>query len=1084
MRLLQLNLCGVGPFATLQSLDLATVGQTGLFLLEGPTGSGKSTLIDAMVFALYGHVASSTSEETRMVSTHRQRDQVPYVDLTFELTSGVYRIVRTPKFDREKKRGEGTTLVNQTAKLWRLPQFTTAPTCREDEPPGAVSLSTRASEVGSEVTRLIGLNREQFVQTVVLPQGEFATFLHAPGEKRRELLQHIFGTQHYEAMQAIFSARGKQAEADTLASQESLKTAAVVLGRATEASDTDAAHLEAAARELDLATLTQGGGDLVAAAQRRADTAEAAAATASATESDARVARDRLAAQVEAFSTWRAATQRVASLEERRPSVDAQRTAVALARRAAHVATAHTQLELARGKLRATEASWGEAVTRAVSAGQLELRAPGATDQSAGGAGSASEAGEADASREVGGQVAAVALSEHLTPDADLLGRLNALAEAYVAAISRRARLVALERELPARLAAWEREAAALAESRRDIEAFAATLGERTAQREALDLELTHSKAAAAGLDAANTAHQAAVERQRKVEAHAALTRNLEAAVAAQRTAEATNAKAQRARDDLTARRLRYVAGELAPHLRDDEPCPLCGSLEHPNPAGDGDKAVDLKTVNAAQRAAETAFAAAETARGNTERLHLESSQAEAELGDDTADSVSALVAATAATLHAVRAAMTRRDTLDATLREHDLLTLSLREQHEKRVQAATREATRLESQRENLTHDQAEVSGPVTQATLQAADEAANAVAKALATECRHVIEAAAAVSTAIRHTDSEAAAQGFATVADGLAAHWQTERLDRATEAITEFDRDLTAAVTRLNDSKCVDIAGVFETWRATNGATAATLGEVAEAPDDADIAAFELSLTAAHAERTQAHDEALARYSELRDRSAQANKTRADAVRENASMQAAIALHGARVAAARPLIRLKALAEGKEGNQRKMTLSTYVLLQRFERVVAAANVRLAGMLYGRYHLESHESKEGKSRSHNLGLGLAVRDLHTDTTRAPKTLSGGETFCVSLALALGLADTVSEEAGGIALDTLFIDEGFGSLDHEALEQVQRELDRLRAAGRCVGVVSHVEDMKQSIAEKISVRRGRHGTSTVTVCA
>ena len=180
------------------------------------------------------------------------------------------------------------------------------------------------------------------------------------------------------------------------------------------------------------------------------------------------------------------------------------------------------------------------------------------------------------------------------------------------------------------------------------------------------------------------------------------------------------------------------------------------------------------------------------------------------------------------------------------------------------------------------------------------------------------------------------------------------------------------------------------------------------------------------------------------------------------------------------AAPVVRMAELATAGDRNLRKVTLPTYVLLRRFEQVIDQANDRLESMTHGRYSLQRTDEKEGRSRK--LGLGLVVIDhLPVDTARETQTLSGGETFLASLAMALGLSDTVTAEAGGISLDSLFVDEGFGSLDPESLDMVMGQLEKLRAGGRNVGVVSHVTEMKQRIAERISVRKLPDGSSTLT---
>src|SRR5690606_32384256 len=167
----------------------------------------------------------------------------------------------------------------------------------------------------------------------------------------------------------------------------------------------------------------------------------------------------------------------------------------------------------------------------------------------------------------------------------------------------------------------------------------------------------------------------------------------------------------------------------------------------------------------------------------------------------------------------------------------------------------------------------------------------------------------------------------------------------------------------------------------------------------------------------------------------------------------------------------------------NSRQLTLATYVLMRRFEEVVAAANARLVTMSSGQFELERSDEREDV-RTRRTGLAMRVVDHRTGVARDPRTLSGGETFYVSLCLALGLADVVAAEAGGIDLGTLFIDEGFGTLDADTLDVVLSELGRLRDGGRVVGVVSHVDALKQSVAERIEVRRRADGSSTLTARA
>jgi exonuclease SbcC len=172
-----------------------------------------------------------------------------------------------------------------------------------------------------------------------------------------------------------------------------------------------------------------------------------------------------------------------------------------------------------------------------------------------------------------------------------------------------------------------------------------------------------------------------------------------------------------------------------------------------------------------------------------------------------------------------------------------------------------------------------------------------------------------------------------------------------------------------------------------------------------------------------------------------------------------------------------RLAGLAAGTSAeNEIRMRLESYVLAARLEQVAAAASVRLARMSAGRYTLVHSDARPGGRR--RSGLGLHVIDSWTGAERDTATLSGGETFSASLALALGLADVVTDEAGGTRLETLFIDEGFGSLDEQTLDEILDVLDSLRERDRCVGIVSHVPDLRQRIPTQLEIVKSRHGSA------
>jgi exonuclease SbcC len=303
-------------------------------------------------------------------------------------------------------------------------------------------------------------------------------------------------------------------------------------------------------------------------------------------------------------------------------------------------------------------------------------------------------------------------------------------------------------------------------------------------------------------------------------------------------------------------------------------------------------------------------------------------------------------------------------------------------------------------------------------------------------------------------------------AALAGRSAAHEQAEH-EAAIQGFTSLD-ETRAAV--LDAAAMAALETEVQAW-------VSSLAGLTTAAEAGDLAGLDPNRAAEVQARAGAAAEDLARAIAAEQEVRRAH----DAARARADVRAAEESLDRLVEQTEPVIRLAALVKGTEGH-RRVSLTTYVLRHWFSQVVAAANVRLTAMSSGRYELR--RTDEGGTRRERAGLTLAVIDRHTGTARSPASLSGGETFYTSLALALGLADVVRAEAGGVDLDTLFIDEGFGSLDAATLDEVMAVIDDLRDRGRVVGIVSHVTDLKDRVPERLEVRRLPDGSSTMRVVA
>jgi exonuclease SbcC len=1054
MHLRTMTLQALGPFAGTHTIDFAELGASGLYLLEGPTGAGKSTIIDAVVFALYGKVASAATSDDRLRSGYASDDVDTVVDLVFETGSGVYRVRRTPERLRAKKRGTGLTKQNATIKLWRL--------ASADDVDGGELLSTRLDEAGPEIQRVIGLDRAQFVQTIVLPQGEFASFLRADPEQRRGLLQKVFGTEVYERVQERLVAMRREAQASVEAARTSVAIAAAHFVGAASVTD-EPAFVEGRARSAagdgpaGVGPASDGpasdgpagdgsgadgvaadGGDVAGDGRPRLATASELRALGEAGDPELLAA-----AQAHATALAHEAERAAATDDAARASLDSARAALDEARTLADAVRRRDVLLAEWAQLRSGAEVHAEAVARR----DLARRAAVVGSLLA---------GVDTAQRSVDRAEAEVGRLRADEPD---LARLDAEAlagmrERLAGEAGRLAGAAQLERSLPGR--------------RRELAAQEAALGAAMAERARLTAELTarpllrsdlvdamdalgdpvaELAVVRAELAAAGDRHAAA---QRAEALEGQLTEARRTAVTALEAAQ----HAVRTEADLRGRRLAGMAGELALALRPGDPCPVCGSAGHPAPAAlaaDHPVAEQVASAEQARLRAEAGSGAAAAAVARlTERLEAQRALAGAPLAE-----LEALVEDLTARAARAEDARLRLAAARQQLQSHDAESDVLLD--------------RARSLDVAVARGQATIEGLVT--GLEADDKEVDAAR-------------VGAPTVAARLAEIEAQAQSVAALARALTA--ATTAQDDLRTRLRELDRGLT-------EHGFVDADAARDAWLAPDALAAM----------ERSIAAFEAAVARVDAGLADPAVAGLADDVVVDVPGAQAACEEAEGRAATAARQATLAARCAGAAtdglvevtralrayatardAAAPVTRMADLASASGGdNALRLTLATYVLARRFEDVVAAANDRLAGMSDGRFELVRSEEREDVS-SRKRGLSMKVFDHRIEAERDPRTLSGGETFYVSLCLALGMADVVTAEAGGIDLGTLFVDEGFGTLDPETLEAVLVELGKLRAGGRVVGVVSHVEALKQSIAERIEVRRLPDGSSTLAVRA
>ena len=1007
MRIHRMRLEGLGPYAQAQDVDFDRLNAAGLFLLDGPTGAGKSTVLAALCFALYGTVPGGRSAESLVTTLREPGAVIPEVQVEFTVQGRRFEVVRSPKHERPRRRrsaaGGATVTTQATVSLReRVDGEWTAPL-------------TRADEVGQQIAAVLHLDAEQFMQVVLLPQGQFAQFLTAKSDERRVLLRRLFGTQRFDGVEEHLRVETARLDTAVAVDADVARTARAQLAEALHEALGPDWHAPEPSPDTD--------DRLLALAAERAgrahEDARADLATARAAEQRARVTareletRGRDLAAAEAWASRRrdhdaeaetaAARRRAVDAHERAGRVLAAAQRATAAADAAGTASETVTEALAHVEDEPTAAAWLAAA-----------RADGAAD--------------APASRQA-------------------LGEAERAAEAVARAVQDRARMGELEQEAAAaaeRRAEIGRDRAALVESRPEREAAVAAHRaavergtERLGAREAVDRAVSEAAA-------------------RRTAAEAAAARAVEVETAARAHREAQERRREAAERHVGLLRARYeqAASELAERLVPGEPCAVCGSPEHPAPAATADTTVteaDVRDAEQARTAADRAATDAETALRAAEQTLRTAREAAAGLAPEAArEALERAEAERAALDQAAKdlAADRRRLTAaEKTLAGADETAAALAAEDGRLAEAAAHRAARLTE--------------------LRDAVEAARGDAETLDARRDQVTAARRVLAALAAAQDEDARARA---VAD------ETGQALTAALAEQRFDDVDAARAARLEETEAAARTAAVQEWDAER----ARLAELeASEPVRRGRALAEAGVEPPTEEQTRAAAEALA-AAEAASSSRATAVGRLDSLvatvrRQSAALTEVLERSAGLIAEHTRVRGLLDLVRGGGENLLKMPLTSYVLAGRLEEVAAAATERLLAMTDQRYSIEYSDAVGGRG---NKGLELVIRDHYVDETRHPATLSGGETFMASLALALGLADTVQAEAGGIELDTLFVDEGFGSLDADTLDDVLDVVDTLRTGGRTVGLVSHVERMRQEIGVRLEVRKDRRGSS------
>lgn len=1111
MRPLRLSMTAFGPYAGTEHVDFDALADLGLFAVAGNNGSGKTTIFDGLYFALYGSLPGRRATYARLRSDHAAADAECRVELDFVAQGELWRIERFPKQERAKRRGDGRTESQQRATLSRV------------DAGQATTVVNRIAEVNAKCRELIGLTGPQFERVALLPQGEFSRLLRESGSERRELLRALFSSEIFGDASTLLTADATTAAASHALTSEHFEQRLTTIAEQ--------------ARSLTAAATTQApGSDLIT----------------------------DLTALAELVENHR--TTSIAELSERvdqlRSDAEAQTTAVNDARQLAHQITQRNRVRDALTHHESQRTQHDTDVRRLDLARAaipvIDMAAVAAHQQT-----SASQVGErVRQSQQRLGQLLPACGLPHPVPDtgaaAEQLrhdlderhGLLTAQAAAHDKVRELRSAVAGIDHDLAGlerrehamqsdRLAAAHRRNQA--EQELDDLSSVATIVQATSHRERCD----HERAQRTGLSALDEERREIRQHHDKLLAErVTIDERLQISEQAQRRQSELNEAAQRtvtALTDLEQRRANQLAfdttttrlaevrrrhlgaqqhsdqlfdgfirgssARLAETLVDGEPCTVCGSTAHPEPAPQSDHAVSQLQVQKARAAADELARQRTELEQQVEHLHT----IDPTLGQLTdtalADSIEAAKSAALAAENAANENHRHAARLDRLRQQRSDLDTS--------ISAAADAANETDRQRHELMGS----LGDLARESIAAVAERANQAAvdldqarqahdrRALLTTELHALDtqvetidlarlevqkqrAALGAERTARRTDLDAAAallnaqdnnadsdqtpagqlaitqrarSAVASLITALAEHITTTDNARRAELLlaeklapSPFDSIEHARLAFLETDIITTLTASTTAWTTAGDRLDGELRSLGNLPDIGP------NVGALHETAAGASERFEAAHRELVEQSGAVDRLQ----KELADLTAEHQARGSDELATRRLERVAALVKGD--NDHNTSLENWVLGAHLREVVELANVRLARSTQQRFQLCVLDG--GETRRGRWGLDLAVEDTVTGTRRPTAGLSGGELFQASLALALGLADVVMNQSAGVRIDALFIDEGFGSLDEASVERVIDLLDDVRSRGATVGVITHVAALLDVLPRGITV--------------
>lgn len=925
MKPLELTISAFGPYAGTEYIDFSQASRNGLYLITGDTGAGKTTVFDALIFALYGTASGNVRSASMFRSKYAAPDSKTYTELKFEYRGKVYTIKRSPPYTRKalrKTKSENALIEEPPSAELTLPDGKTV---------------NGVSAVNREINSIIGLDRDRFTQVAMLSQGDFLKLLFAPTKEKIDIFRSIFRTEKYQQLQRRISedmsAAGKALELIFMKNKQYISALSC---EENGAFSEDLAKLKEEPLLFSFEETASLAEKIIAEDKNALAEAEKAAVELSTASEKLAVRLERSGIRLDAEKKLADIDRRIEEAEKLRPQTEERFAAAS----AAYAQADSLAEQIARERERLS--SYAELSLERKTAEEKAALAAAASEKSERAKKAAFEAG-------------------------NKICEYNAEFETIKNAAEEIARLEA-----------------AAAEKKRimtELTAFAYEV------KEHMDVFAELEKAKSAYLEAAKRSEE-------DTSAYNALERAF----------------------------LDSQAGVLAQKLADGEPCPVCGSCEHPNPAVIHAKNVSEKELkdakhkaeNSRENASQKSRAAGELSGREKALRSAVSAKAEGFFGKVEFGDIKAVIKQN----HALAKNELAQITRDA----------ALAEDKQKRCAELAKLTEKAQTEQKNSEQLSAQFSSQA--AAFEAQAEAAKAAAEKLA--------------------------------------------------AALEFsgEDEAKAHLSALEKSRS-DICSEYESAKAAYDNSAANISSLKSAASayESQLKDLPQEETAVLTEEKNALEEKRRGLDSLRLKLSSRIDTNSLALKNLSDG------HSESEKAERHYQMLKSLCDtagGSISGKEKITLETYIQTAYMKRITDRANVRLMEMTDGRYELvrsTSAESLNGKS-----GLDLDVIDHYNGTVRSVKTLSGGESFEAALSLALGLSDEICSNSGGIQLQSMFVDEGFGTLDEASLSQAVDSLCRLSQSGRTVGIISHVAELKERINDKIIVTKDkRSGESHIS---